>query len=73
MRVLATLVASLLLPAWLFAQGDIIEGIEIVGSRSVEAGTFIFYINSKVGDPYDKEKALADFHRLWDTGFLNDL
>ena len=70
---LATLVASLLLPAWLFAQGEIIEGIEIVGNQSVDAGTYLFHINSKVGDPYDKDKALADFHRLWRTGFLDDL
>ena len=70
---LATLVASLLFPAWLFAQGDIIEGIEIVGNRSVDGGTFLFHINSKLGDPYDQDKALADFQRLWNTGFLNDL
>ena len=70
---LATLVASLLLPALLFAQGEIIEGIEIVGNRSVDAGTYLFHINSKVGDSYDEEKALADFQRLWDTGFLDDL
>ncbi len=70
---LATLVASLLLPALLFAQGEIIEGIEIVGNRSVDAGTYLFHINSKVGDSYDEEKALADFHRLWNTGFLDDL
>jgi outer membrane protein insertion porin family len=72
-RVLATLVASLLLPAWLSAQGDIIEKIEIQGNRSVDAGTYLFHISSKVGEPYDKEKALDDFHRLWATGFLDDL
>ena len=70
---LAALLAGFLVPAVLSAQSEIIEGIEIVGNQSVDAGTYLFHITSKTGEPYNKEKALADFQRLWTTGFLDDL
>lgn len=56
-----------------FAQGGIIEAIRIQGNRVVAEETYRFHIQSKVGDPYDKNAALADYHRLWKTGFLDDL
>jgi outer membrane protein insertion porin family len=70
---LAALAASLLVPRSLSAQTDTIEGIEIVGNESVDAGTYLFHITEKVGDPYDEAKAREDFQRLWATGFLDDL
>jgi outer membrane protein insertion porin family len=56
-----------------FAQQNNIERIEIRGNAVVDSATYLFHLTQKVGDPYDRQAALADFHRLWETGFLDDL
>jgi outer membrane protein insertion porin family len=56
-----------------FAQQNNIESIEIRGNSVVDSATYLFHLSQKVGDPYDRQAALADFHRLWETGFLDDL
>jgi outer membrane protein insertion porin family len=56
-----------------FAQQNNIESIEIRGNTVVDSATYLFHLSQKVGDPYDRQAALADFHRLWETGFLDDL
>jgi outer membrane protein insertion porin family len=56
-----------------FAQQNNIERIEIRGNTVVDSATYLFHLTQKPGDPYDRRTALADFHRLWDTGFLDDL
>ena len=52
---------------------EIIEAIRIQGSRSVSEETYLFHLQSKVGEPYDRQQVLADYQRLWKTGFLDDL
>jgi outer membrane protein insertion porin family len=51
----------------------VIERIEILNNQFLQKETLQFYISSKVGDPYDEAKLKEDFHRLWNTGFLDDL
>jgi len=60
-------------PSWLPAQSEIIERIQIQGNQVIDEDTYLFHIISKVGETYDEDVALADFGRLWDTGFLDDL
>lgn len=62
-----------LLPAFLAAQQNNIEKIEILGNSVVDSETYKFHLTQKAGDPYDRDAALADFQRLWATGFLDDL
>lgn len=69
----AFLLISLLSPALLLAQSEVIERIQIRGNEAVDEATYLFHVQSKVGEPYDRETALADFQRLWNTGFLDDL
>ncbi len=62
-----------LLPAFLAAQQNNIEKIEILGNSVVDSETYKFHLTQKAGDPYDRDAALDDFQRLWATGFLDDL
>ena len=64
---------SILLPPLLLAQENNIERLEIQGNAIVDSQTYLFHLTQKVGDPYDRQHALDDFHRLWGTGFLDDL
>jgi len=56
-----------------FAQQSSIETVEIRGNTVVDSATYLFHLTQKPGDPYDSKEAIADFHRLWATGFLDDL
>jgi outer membrane protein insertion porin family len=51
----------------------VIARIEVVNNQFLQKETLLFYVSSKVGEPYDERKLRADFKRLWDTGFLEDL
>jgi len=51
----------------------VIERIEIANNQFLQKETLLFYVSSRVGDPFDERKLREDFKRLWDTGFLNDL
>jgi outer membrane protein insertion porin family len=53
-------------------QGNI-EKVEIRGNSVVDSETYLFHLSQKPGDPYDRKQAVEDFHRLWATGFLDDL
>ncbi len=70
-------VACLLLPPGSLpaqeAPPPIVERVEILNNRYLQSETLLFYISTKAGDPYDPERLKKDFHRLWDTGFLDDL
>lgn len=73
MKLTSILSFCFLLPRLLVAQSENIERIQVQGNEVVDEGTFLFHVSSKVGDVYDRKKALADFNSLWDTGFLDDL
>jgi outer membrane protein insertion porin family len=51
----------------------VVERIEVQGNQYLQRETILFYVSTKAGDPYDVRKLREDFHRLWDTGFLDDL
>jgi outer membrane protein insertion porin family len=51
----------------------LVERVEILNNRYLQAETLLFYISTKPGDVYDPDRLKKDFHRLWDTGFLDDL
>jgi outer membrane protein insertion porin family len=51
----------------------LIERIEIANNQFLQKETLLFYISTKPGEPFDERKLRADFRRLWDTGFLDDL
>jgi outer membrane protein insertion porin family len=79
--VLATaLVAGPAVPAAL-AQGapgpggpaPIVERVEILNNQYLQKETLLYYVSTKPGDRYDEKRLKADFRRLWDTGFLDDL
>ena len=63
----------LISPVGAFAQQGSIEKVEIRGNTVVDSETYLFHLTQKPGDPYDSKQAIADFHRLWATGFLDDL
>ena len=72
-RFFSILLCVWLLPAFVAAQQNNIEKIEILGNSVVDSETYKFHLTQKAGDPYDRDAALADFQRLWATGFLDEL
>jgi outer membrane protein insertion porin family len=51
----------------------VVESVEIRGNQYVQTETLLYYVSTKAGDRYDEQRLRADFRRLWDTGFLDDL
>ncbi len=63
----------------------LLKCIELVyhpdGNSSLEQGTYLYYMQRRIGSvsttdswvPYDEDEILADWQRLWNTGFLDDL
>jgi len=50
-----------------------VEQVEVRGNQYVQTETLLYYVSTKAGDRYDEQRLRADFRRLWDTGFLDDL
>jgi outer membrane protein insertion porin family len=78
-RVLCAGVLGLVLPLAPVAAREaeerppVVERIEVQNNQYLQRETLLFYISTKPGDAYDEAKLRADFRRLWDTGFLDDL
>jgi outer membrane protein insertion porin family len=51
----------------------VVAGVEIRGNQYVQTETLLYYVSTKPGDKYEEAQLKADFRRLWDTGFLDDL
>jgi outer membrane protein insertion porin family len=51
----------------------IVERVEVKGNRYIPSETILHYVSTKPGDRLDEERLLADFRRLWETGFLDDI
>src|SRR5262249_39524376 len=47
--------------------------VEGAGNQYLQRETLLYYVSTKPGDRYDEQRLKADFRRLWDTGFLDDL
>jgi outer membrane protein insertion porin family len=50
-----------------------VVSVDVTGNQFLQRETLLFYVQTKLGDPYDVRKLREDFRRLWDTGFLDDL
>jgi outer membrane protein insertion porin family len=51
----------------------LVQSVEVRGNQYVQTETLLYYVSTKPGDRYDEQRLRADFRRLWDTGFLDDL
>jgi outer membrane protein insertion porin family len=71
----ASLVPGAAFPAEETPEGDpiLVERVEVRGNQYVQTETLLYYVSTKPGDRYDEGRLKADFRRLWDTGFLDDL
>ena len=67
------LAALVLLVAPVFAQENLIVGIQIHGNRRIPADTVRARIFTKVGDVYDTAALERDFNALWNTGYFEDI
>ncbi|HEY6371276.1 MAG TPA: outer membrane protein assembly factor BamA [Candidatus Sulfotelmatobacter sp.] len=56
-----------------WAQNDIISGIEVSGNRRIPAETIRARIFTKAGDVYDVAALERDFNSLWNTGYFEDI
>jgi outer membrane protein insertion porin family len=52
---------------------DVVESVRILRNRFIPQDTLLYYVSTKPGDRFDDARLRQDFHRLWDTGFLDDL
>lgn len=66
-------IASALAAPALAEEAPRVERVEIAGTHQMPAGSYLFYVSTKAGEPYDEVRLRGDFRRLWDTGFLDDL
>jgi outer membrane protein insertion porin family len=74
--VLAGLVTAMITIGPAFGQEEaapVVASVEIRGNQYVQTETLLYYVSTKAGDRYDEQRLKADFRRLWDTGFLDDL
>ena len=56
-----------------WAQQDVITGIEIHGNRRIPADTIKARIFTHAGDIYDPAGLERDFNSLWNTGYFEDI
>jgi outer membrane protein insertion porin family len=51
----------------------IVEAVNIQQNRYIPKDTLLYYISTKPGERYDENRLRADFKRLWETGFVDDV
>ena len=55
------------------ARPVIVERVEVKGNQYLPKETILYYVSTKAGSVYDEEVIKADFRRLWDAGFLENM
>lgn len=55
------------------ARPVIVERVEVRGNQYLPKDTILYYVSTKVGSVYDEEVIKADFRRLWEAGFLENM
>jgi len=55
------------------ARPVIVERVEVRGNQYLPKETLLYYVSTKAGSVYDEEVIKADFRRLWDAGFLENM
>jgi outer membrane protein insertion porin family len=51
----------------------IVERVDVRGNQYLPKDTILYYVSTKAGSLYDEEIIKADFRRLWDAGFLENM
>ena len=51
----------------------IVERVDVRGNQYLPKDTILYYVSTKAGSVYDEEVIKADFRRLWDAGFLENM
>ena len=51
----------------------IVERVDVRGNQYLPKDTILYYVSTKAGSIYDEEVIKADFRRLWDAGFLENM
>ncbi|HQZ17175.1 MAG TPA: outer membrane protein assembly factor BamA [Vicinamibacteria bacterium] len=51
----------------------IVERVDVRGNQYLPKETLLYYVSTKAGSVYDEEVIKADFRRLWDAGFLENM
>lgn len=51
----------------------IVERVDVRGNQYLPKDTILYYVSTKVGSIYDEEIIRADFRRLWEAGFLENM
>ena len=51
----------------------IVERVEVRGNQYLPKETLLYYVSTKAGSIYDETVIKADFRRLWDAGFLENM
>jgi len=50
-----------------------VERVDVRGNQYLPKETILYYVSTKAGSVYDEEVIRADFRRLWDAGFLENM
>ena len=50
-----------------------VERVDVRGNQYLPRETLLYYVSTKAGSVYDEEVIKADFRRLWDAGFLENM
>ncbi|MBP6702967.1 MAG: outer membrane protein assembly factor BamA [Vicinamibacteria bacterium] len=50
-----------------------VERVDVRGNQYLPKDTILYYVSTKVGSVYDEEIIRADFRRLWEAGFLENM
>ncbi len=51
----------------------VVERVEVRGNQYIATDTLLYYVSTKPGSVYDEQVIRADFRRLWDAGFLENM
>ena len=51
----------------------IVERVDVRGNQYLPKETLLYYVSTKAGSIYNEEIIKADFRRLWDAGFLENM
>jgi outer membrane protein insertion porin family len=50
-----------------------VERVDVRGNQYLPKETILYYVSTKAGSVYDEDVIRADFRRLWDAGFLENM
>ena len=51
----------------------LVERVDVRGNQYLPKDTILYYVSTKPGSVYDEDVIRADFRRLWEAGFLENM